>query len=393
MRFPLTSVMQSRPVLYMGLKTLVISALLATSAFAQDIAGTWQGTLQTPQRAIRLVMKVTRAADESLKAMFYSIDQNGQALPGNAVAFQGTVFKAAIPAVGGQYEGKLSADGNTINGTLTQGSPQILNLVRATPSTEWAIPEPPPPPRVMAADAKPSFEVATIKPSNPDTPGRALNIGRGGGNAFTTLNMPLFDLIKFAYGVHGKQVTGAPSWVESDRYDILAKPDTQGIPNADQVRSMVQKLLAERFGLEFHREKKELSAYVITVDKAGLKIAKVEGNRGNLPGFGGRGPGAMGARNTTMAEFADFLQARILERPVVDQTGLTDRYDFTLEWRPDDAQLAAAAGPNPPALPQNIEDRPDLLTAMRQQLGLKIESSKANVEVLVIDKVTKPTAN
>ena len=122
-----------------------------------------------------------------------------------------------------------------------------------------------------------------------------------------------------------------------------------------------------------------------------MKITKVEGNRGNLPGFGGRGPGALGVQNSTMAEFADFLQARILERPVVDQTGLTDRYDFTLEWRPDTAP--PARGPNPPALPQNIEDRPDLLTAMRQQLGLKIESGKAPVEVLVIDKVTKPTEN
>jgi len=94
-----------------------------------------------------------------------------------------------------------------------------------------------------------------------------------------------------------------------------------------------------------------------------------------------------------MTEFADFLQARILERPVVDQTGLGDRYDFTLEWKPDTAQLAPSAGPDPPVLPQNVEDRPDLLTAMRQQLGLKIESGKAPVEVLVIDKVTKRTEN
>jgi uncharacterized protein (TIGR03435 family) len=153
---------------------------------------------------------------------------------------------------------------------------------------------------------------------------------------------------------------------------------------------MVQKLLEERFGLVYHREKKDLAAYVITVDKAGFKIAKVEGNRGSLPGFGGRGPGVIGVFNATMAEFADFLQARLMDRPVVDQTGLTDRYDFTLEWRPDDPQ---SGGPNAPALPQNVEDRPDMLTAMRQQLGLKVESGKAPVEVLVIDKVTKPTAN
>jgi uncharacterized protein (TIGR03435 family) len=91
-----------------------------------------------------------------------------------------------------------------------------------------------------------------------------------------------------------------------------------------------------------------------------------------------------------MTEFAQFLQLRILERPVVDQTGLTDRYDFTLEWRPD---ALPGGGPVPQPLPQNIEDRPDLMTAMRQQLGLKIESGKTAVEVLVIDKLTKPSAN
>jgi uncharacterized protein (TIGR03435 family) len=239
----------------------------------------------------------------------------------------------------------------------------------------------------MAADAKPTFEVATIKPSNPDTPGQAINVGRGGGNAFTTLNTPLFELIKFAYALHASQVTGGPSWMESEKFDILAKPDTEGVPNATQLRSMVQKLLAERFGLEFHRENKELSAYVLTVDKGGVKMGKVENTRGNLPGFGGRGPGAIGVRNSNMKEFADFLQARILERPVVDQTGLTDRYDFTLEWRPE-------PGPNAPAqLPQNIEDRPDFITAARLQLGLRIESTKAPVDVLVIDKVSKPSAN
>lgn len=372
----------------MHFKILGLAALAAASVFAQNIAGTWQGTLQTPQRSLRLVMKVTRADDESLKAMFYSIDQNGQGIPASAVTLKDAAFKATIPAIGGSYEGKLSADGATINGTFTQGGPLPLNMVKATPSTEWTIPEPPPPPRVMAAGAKPAFEVATIKPSNPDTPGQAINVGRGGGNSFTTLNTPVSELIKFAYSVHGKQVTGGPSWMEVDRFDILAKPDTPGIPNVTQLRSMVQKLLKERFGLEFHREKRELSAYVMTVDKAGVKMSKAEG-RGNLPGFGGRGPGAVGVQNATMPEFADFLQARILERPVVDQTGLTDRYDFSFEWKPDLAQL----GPNPPALPQNIEDRPDLLTAMRQQLGLKVESGKAQVEVLVVDKVTKPTEN
>lgn len=374
----------------MSFKILAVAALASTAVFAQNIAGTWQGTLQAPQRSLRLVMKITRADDETLKATFYSIDQGGQGIAASAVSFKDAVFKATIPAIGGGYEGRLSSDGTTINGTFTQGAPLPLNLVKATPATEWTIPEPPPPPRLMAADAKPVFEVATIKPSNPDTPGQAINVGRGGGNSFTTLNTPVSELIKFAFGLHAKQVTGGPSWMETDKFDILAKPDTPGIPNVPQLKTMVQKLLAERFGLTFHREKRELSAYVMTVDKAGVKMTKSQRSGANLPGFGGRGPGSVGVFNATMPEFADFLQARVLERPVVDQTGLTDRYDFTLEWKPDPGQL----GPNPPAsLPANLEERPDLMSAMRQQLGIKIESGKADVEVLVVDKLTKPTEN
>jgi uncharacterized protein (TIGR03435 family) len=376
----------------MGLKTLAV-ALLATAAFAQSIDGTWQGTLQTPQRPLRLVMKVTRAGDGSLKAVFYSIDQNGQGIPASSASLQGSAFKVAIPAIGGSYEGKLDADGATISGTMTQGSPLPLTLVKATPSTEWAIPDPPPPPRLMSADAQPNFEVATIKPSNPDTPGRALTVGRGGGNSFATLNTPLSELIQFAYVIHEKQVTGGPSWMESEKFDILAKPDAPGIPNAPQLRAMLQKLLAERFGLQFHREKKELSAYVLTVDKAGVKMTKAEGARSSLPGIGGRGPGAITVRNATMADFAQFLQSRVLERPVVDQTGLTERYDFILEWKPDVPPSAASGEAGAPTLPAGLEDRPDLLTAIRLQLGIKIESGKTQVETLVIDKVTRPTQN
>jgi uncharacterized protein (TIGR03435 family) len=95
-----------------------------------------------------------------------------------------------------------------------------------------------------------------------------------------------------------------------------------------------------------------------------------------------------------MAEFAGFLQARILDRPVVDQTGLTGKFDFTLEWRPDLAQLGPPApGAPAPQLPPEVEARPDLFTAIQEQVGLKLESAKAPVEVLVIDKVQKPSEN
>jgi uncharacterized protein (TIGR03435 family) len=366
------------------------SALYAQNT--QNIAGSWQGTLQ-PQGgpALRIVMQISRADDQTLKAVMYSIDQGGQPINAREVSFQGSNLKITVPAIGGNYEGRLSGDGNSIAGTWTQGAPTPLNLTRATPQTAWAIPEPPPPPKPMAADANLAFEVATIKPSNPATPGQSILVGRGGGNLFTTTNTTLNDLITFAYGIHVRQIAAGPSWLESERYDLSAKPEQPGIPNATQLKTMLQKLLAERFGLAFHNEKRELSAYTITVAKSGPKLEKSESG-GILPGFGGRGPGAIGVRNSTMPEFADFLQARLLDRPVVDQTGLSGRFNFTLEWRPDAAQLAGR-GPNAPQLPPELESRPDLFTAIQEQIGLKLEAAKAPVEVFVIDRVQKPSEN
>lgn len=364
--------------------------LLASPAlFAQNIVGTWQGTLEPPQatQGLRIVIKISRADNESLRAAFYSIDQGAQPINASAVSLQGSALKMTVAAIGGNYEGKWSGD--TISGTWSQGGPMLpLNLTRATPETAWAIPEPPPPPKPMAGD-DPTFEVATIKPSDPNRPGQSILVGRGGGNLFTTTNTPLRDLIIFAYGIHPRQLQNAPGWLETEKFDITGKPDRGGMPNDRQVRAMMQKLLAERFQLSFHREKKELPAFVMTVAKGGPKLAKDE-TGGLLPGFGGRGPGSIGVRNSSMAEFAGFLQARILDRPVVDQTGLPDKYDFTLTWRPD--QLPPQ-GPNAPPLPADLESRSDLFTAVQEQLGLKIESSRAPVEVLVIDRVEKPSEN
>jgi uncharacterized protein (TIGR03435 family) len=335
------------------------------------------------------VIQISKAADQSLKVVLNSIDQPAPPINAASATFQSPVLKFAVPAIGGNYEGRMSADGNSISGTFTQGAPMPLNLNRATPQTAWAIPEPPPPPKPMAANANLVFEVATIKPANPETRGQSILVGRGGSNLFTTTNTTLNDLITFAYGIHVRQIVNGPAWMESDKFDISAKPEQPGIPNVDQLKTMVQKLLAERFGLAFHSEKRELSAYVITVGKNGPKLAKNE-TGGNLPGFGGRGPGSVGVRNSSMAEFAGFLQGRILDRPVVDQTGLTGKFDFTLDWRPDLTQLPPGANPQ---LPPEVEARADLFTSMQEQLGLKLEATKAQVEVYAIDKVQKPSEN
>lgn len=377
------------------LLVLIILAMAAATVLnaQEDIVAAWQGTLQPAAGgpALRIVVQISRAADQTWQARLYSIDQGGQPING-AVTLQGSVVKIAVPGIGGTFEGRLSDDRNSIAGTWTQGASSPLNLMRATSATAWEIPAPPPPPTPMAANANLVFDVATIKPSNPETRGQSILVGRGGSNLFTTTNTTLNDLITFAYDIHLRQIAGGPSWLESDRYDITAKPEQQGIPNIAQLRTMVQKLLAERFALAFHREKREMPAYVLTVAKGGTpKLTKNE-NGGLLPGFGGRGPGSIGVVNSTMAEFAGFLQARVLDRPVVDQTGITGKFDFTLAWRPDVAQLGPP-GAAPTQLPPEIEARPDLFTAIQEQVGLKLESSRAPVEAYVIDKVQKPSEN
>jgi uncharacterized protein (TIGR03435 family) len=292
--------------------------------------------------------------------------------------------------IDGSYEGKLSADGNTIAGTWTQGGrPLPLTLKRATPETAWPLPEPPPRLKPMAADYSPSFEVATIKPSKPDAQGRGFRVQ---GRRFSTLNTSLDNLITFAYGIQSRQIIGEPAWAQSDKYDLEAQPDGEGQPNDKQWKSMIQKLLADRFKLASHTEKKELSVYALVVAKGGPKITKSQGDPNGLPALFFRGLGVLPAANATMADFAGVMQSAVLDRPVVDQTGLTGRYDFMLKWTPDETQFGSLGMKVPP--PSNAPDAPpDLFTAMQEQLGLKFESTKAPVDVLVIDHAEKPSAN
>jgi bla regulator protein blaR1 len=372
----------------------VVALLTAVASLAQtaDITGTWQGTLHAGSANLRTVIKISKADDGSLKAVFYSIDQGGQPLPVDKTTLQGSDLKMSMPAIGGSYEGKVSSDGNSISGTWSQGNPLPLDFARATPNTEWAIPAPLPPTKPMAADVDPSFEVATIKPSNPDTPGKGININRA--REFTTRNTTFNDLITFAYGLHPKQLVGGPGWLDKDKFDILAKPDADGMPNDKQIKTMLQKLLADRFQLTFHREKQVLSVYAIVIGKDGQKLTPSGGDPNSLPGIGfGGGLGNLIVRNGTMADFAGFMQFMVMDKPVVDQTGLEGRFNFTLKWTPDEFQFPNFAGPRPQPPADTADAPPDLYTAIQQQLGLKIESTKAPADVLVIDKVSLPSPN
>jgi uncharacterized protein (TIGR03435 family) len=357
---------------------------------AKGVDDTWQGTLHLQQRDLRLVLKVARGADGAVAGTMYSIDQGGQAIKSSSMSFQDGTLKFAIQMLDMTYEGKLSGDGKSITGTFTQGNqPNPLVFERATPETAWAIPEAPKPVPPMPADAKPVFEVMTIKPSPPDEQGKFFTV-RGG--QFATGNTTLMDLIKFAYGVQDKQVTNLPDWASNQKYDMNGKPDIPGTPNPQQLRNMVQQVLADRFQVKLHEDHKDMSAFVLSIAKGGEKMEKAAPDSGALPGLFFRGLGVLTVRNATMKDFAELMQSAVLDRPVVDHTELAGRYNFLLKWTPDESQFGGMGIKVPP--PSDAADAPPpLYTAITEQIGLKLEADKAAVRVLVIDHVDHPSAN
>jgi uncharacterized protein (TIGR03435 family) len=291
------------------------------------------------------------------------------------------------------YAAKLSPDGGLMTGTWTHGAAvHPLNLLRVGPDAAWEIPPPPAPPKPMAANADPAFDVATIKPGTPGRQGKLIGFQ---GRHFRTMNFNVNDLISFAYGLHAKQIVGAPAWLGEDLFDIDGVPDTEGEPSEKQQQIMVRKLLADRFQLTFHHEKRDLSVFVLTVNKGGPKLAKSQSGPNDPNGFFFTKLGSLNVQNMTMAEFCIWFQGSVLDRPMVDQTGLSDRYDFKLNWTPDESQFAQFRGAGA-TVPPPIDDPnapPSLYTAMQEQLKLKIEPMKTADDVIVIDRVQKPSAD
>jgi uncharacterized protein (TIGR03435 family) len=371
---------------------MIALAALQGSAQAQNITGNWQGTVQAGPQKVRLVFKIARENDK-LTATLYTVDQASPPIAAT-IAQDGSNVKMTIPAFNSRYEGKLSGDGNSIAGTLTPASakdaPLALTLARATPETAWAIPEPPPPPKRMAPDADPAFEVATIKPSDPAHPEQIITLR---GAEVITTNVTVHALINLAYWLHPKQLTGGPAWTESEKFDMAGKPDAPGQPNVDQMKVMIQKLLADRFQLKFHFEKRELPVYAIRLAKTGSKLTRSQDDPKGIPGWGfGRNASGMimNFHNSPMSQFAALLQ-NSTDRPVVDESGLSERYDFTLTFTPDATTAALLGGQPFPA--DNPDAAPDLFSAFQQQLGLKLEPTRAPVDVMVIDKVERPSEN
>jgi uncharacterized protein (TIGR03435 family) len=236
-------------------------------------------------------------------------------------------------------------------------------------------------------NAAPGFEVATIKPSSPEERGRSIGWE---GRRFTAKYTTMSQMAQFAFSLQGKQIVGAPAWFDAETFDIEIVSE-KGEPTVQEWRAILQRLLAERFGLKYHREQKVMPAYILSVAKTGPKLDGEKADSGTLPMVRiQRGPHqfmkVMGV-NGSMADLAAELQRVETDRPVVDGTGLHGRYNFTLTATSTKQFFAGET-------PDTRDDAPpELFTAIREQLGLKLEPAKAPVDCLVIDHVERASAN
>ena len=240
-----------------------------------------------------------------------------------------------------------------------------------------------------AFEANPMFAVATVKPS-PDS--EADHWGTQiRGHRFVATHVSMNDLIGYAYGMNPQQIVHAPGWFGSERFDLEGVPDAQILPTRDEYRTMVQKILVERFGLRFHAAHKMLTAYVLSVNSGGLKIQETVGQPYAAEGWG-VSRGTLQVKNMSFAGVARVIQRIVLDRPVVDQTGRTGRYSFELHWHPDEFQFGQMQGLSVPT-DKGSEARDDIYTAARKQLGLNIQARKTMVDVMVIDAASQPSAD
>lgn len=252
-------------------------------------------------------------------------------------------------------------------------------------------------PVLLSQDAKPTFEVASIKPNNSGDPGQYFKMG---GVSPSVTNMTLRFMIRWAYDMHDFQLVGGPGWMDTEHYDMQARTSA-GASNA-QIRLMMQRLLEDRFKLVWHRETKEMPVYNLAIVKGGFKLEPIQEGSciafdaknppppGSDPmkscGMGGTGRGMMMASSATLAEMASTL-SNVVDRTVVDKTGISGKFRYRLTFAPLDPATPDAGGPATPT------DAPSIFTALQEQFGLRLDSAKGPVEVMVIDHAEKPSEN
>jgi uncharacterized protein (TIGR03435 family) len=231
----------------------------------------------------------------------------------------------------------------------------------------------------MAKDATPVFEVAAIKLTAPGDQSQGFQTR---GTHVLLKRQTVGSMIMFAYGVHRRQIVDGPAWLFEDAYDVDGVPDVGGEPDVKQMQAMVRGLLADRFGVKLREEKRDLGYYGLRVANGGPKLTRSAQQDGVADDDGSFGGGQLTKRfrNNSMTSLTLNMQY-FTDRPVVNETGLEGEYDFALRWAPDDLKVGDASG------------APGLFTALKEQLGLKLEPAKGPVTVMVVETVARPSEN
>jgi uncharacterized protein (TIGR03435 family) len=233
-----------------------------------------------------------------------------------------------------------------------------------------------------------TFEVSSIKPTPSDSRGGGIK-PLPGGQTYEARGVPVKLIMSLMYKIPQNQISGGPGWLETDRWDIDAKAAHSS--SIDDLHVMFQNLLADEFKLKFHKEIKEGPVYALVVDKGGSKMKVNQSPQDyDIPIKGGDRGVTIGTR-VPMEYFSWWLSQGPLRRdgrPIIDRTGLTGVYDFQLSFAPD-----LPPGFDTSQLPPGLMDRPDIFTAVKAQLGLKLEAQKGPVNFYIIDSAEKPAAN
>jgi len=231
-----------------------------------------------------------------------------------------------------------------------------------------------------------TFDVASIHASKPDAPGGGIK-PLPGGHGYTAAAVPIKLVIALMYRIPMRQIEGGPDWLNTDRFDIEARVD--GTYSVEDLHTMFQNLLADRFGLKFHKDIREGNVYALTIDPSGLKMKpNTSPEDYEIPM---QGPPMKLVGKRVYMPYLCWNLGQALQndgRPVVDKTGLTGFYDFTLSFLPQ-----FPPGFDTSQIPAEFKDLPSLFDAVKQQLGLKLTPTKGPVEHMVIDHIEKPTEN
>jgi uncharacterized protein (TIGR03435 family) len=234
-----------------------------------------------------------------------------------------------------------------------------------------------------------AFEAASIKPNSSGRPGSGISTYPG---RIKIINSPLKFCVQVAWNVKDYQVSGGTGWMDTDRFDIdavAANPFTQ-----EESRKMLQALLSDRFGLVIHREMQDKAGYALVSGRNGPKLPAPIEDPSIMFNRTASGDMTLNAPNVTMTQLAGALSTA-LGATVVDQTAIEGKYNISLQWTPDSATQPRMmkSGEPAPAVPPDAVLGPSLFTALQEKLGLKLESRKVPVEVIVIDRANRPSEN